>query len=230
MKQRRWIYTACGVLVPLLAVLIVTTAIRAQDVSVTPSAGPSGTLFTFVATGFANGERAGVWINAPADQVIPLYDTDGNELMPRANDAGEVTWTAALPPDAAPGFYAGVAQGTRSGTVRVVPFELTGSASSPSPATDASVSPAAGPAGTQFVFVARGFERNEQIGVWANAPDGTVIEIRDQFGRALSLFANVDGEARWVYMPPADFAPGPYTMVAQGTASNTQHIISFTIE
>jgi hypothetical protein len=89
---------------------------------VTPSAGPAGTRFHVVMTGYADEEQVSYWINLPNGEVIstePLGEEDeyGNTTRPlleRANGDGVVSIYWVSPKDLKPGIYSLVAHGLSS--------------------------------------------------------------------------------------------------------------------
>lgn len=111
-----------------------------------------------------------------------------------------------------------------------------------------SVTPDLGLAGSRLAFVATGFQgsaqdageansRGEQAAYWINAPDGSVISVetlteRDSEGhttRPLITTANTDGRVAFTWTAPKNLAPGAYSLVLQGLASQHMAQIGFVI-
>ncbi len=217
----------------LLGFVAVPSIASAQEANVEPNVGPSGTEFAFFATGFDENEQVGVWVNNPDGSVSEIIDDDGDVFVIFANDEGRADWFITFTgPD---GFYGMVARGVNSGYEIVIPFQLSSGADAPVPqppspdVLDANVEPNAGPAGTEFAFFAEGFEPGEQVGVWINAPDGSILSVFDENGDVLSLFANEDGRVDWSVTSPSEAPPGFYSMVATGLDSGNEVAIPFEI-
>jgi hypothetical protein len=87
--------------------------------NVVPPVGNPGTTFTFYAGGFTADERVGYWLNPPAGAVVAIDDQQHT-----ANSDGQfsVTWMA--PADVAPGTWQLVAQGTESGVLQIITFQI----------------------------------------------------------------------------------------------------------
>jgi hypothetical protein len=89
----------------------------------------------------------------------------------------------------------------------------------------ANVTPAVGPPGARFAFVAFGFNANERIGVWVNTPGGEAIAITvERLNQA-----DGDGRADWYWTAPADAQPGTWQLIARGLDSKVERVISFEI-
>jgi 5-hydroxyisourate hydrolase-like protein (transthyretin family) len=138
----------------------------------------------------------------------------------------------------------------RAGTVIVaalLALSLGGMAQAQTMSTG-SVTPAVGLAGSRLAFVATGFQgssqdadeqnsRGEQAAYWINAPDGSVISVetltqRDGEGHAtrpLIATANTDGRVSLSWTAPKSLAPGAYSLVIHGLASQHEARIGFTI-
>lgn len=87
------------------------------------------------------------------------------------------------------------------------------------------VTPASGPPGARFAFMATGFDSEERVAVWANMPDGAPMAIT-----AEELHnANSDGRADWYWTVPSDAAPGMWQMVAHGVDSNVERVMNFEV-
>jgi hypothetical protein len=87
--------------------------------NVVPTVGGAGSTFTFYANGFAAGERVGYWLNPPTGTVSVIDD-----LQHFANGDGQFSATWVAPSNVAPGIWQLVAQGTQSGVLQVVSFEI----------------------------------------------------------------------------------------------------------
>jgi hypothetical protein len=68
------------------------------------------------------------------------------------------------------------------------------------------------------------------VGVWINAPDGSVISLADSEGGTFVAKANDNGVASWTATLASGTPPGFYTMVAQGIDSGILHTIPFEIQ
>lgn len=87
--------------------------------NVIPPVGPAGSTFTFYANGFTADERVGYWLNPPAGAVVMIDDQ-----RHYANSDGQFSTTWATPSTVTPGSWQLVAQGTQSGVLVVIPFEV----------------------------------------------------------------------------------------------------------
>ncbi len=86
---------------------------------VVPPVGNLGSTFTFYATGFRAGERIGYWLNAPNGAVIPLDKGDHY-----ADSTGQFSLIWQAPVYVPTGTWQLVTQGTRSGIVQVLTFQI----------------------------------------------------------------------------------------------------------
>lgn len=89
---------------------------------------------------------------------------------------------------------------------------------------NALVYPLAGKPGDVFFFTAEGFEAGENVGVWANAPDGSVIGVDEQF------VADANGtldEAGLFLRTYAGYPTGVWSVVARGTKSEKEAVAYF---
>lgn len=186
--------------------------------NVTPGVGPAGARFAFFADGFDKNEQVGVWLNTPDGKVMDAKV----EQLNSANEDGRADWFWRAPTDAQLGTWQMVARGVDSEVQSVISFQI---ASGELPAQDANVTPNVGPAGARFAFFASGFDKNEEVGVWLNAPDGSVM---DADVEELDS-ANEDGRADWFWTAPTNAQPGMWQMVARGADSEVQSVISFEI-
>jgi hypothetical protein len=78
--------------------------------------------------------------------------------------------------------------------------------------------------GDEFDFYAEGFEDEERVGYWINAPDGSIISSDGYWADA-----NDDGRADWDWRAPANAMSGFYSMVARGESSFVEVVIPFQI-
>jgi hypothetical protein len=191
----------------------------AMQFGVNPQVGPPGARFAFVAFGFDDDERVGVWLNTPDGRAI---EADAEELN-SANDDGRADWYITMPADAQRGVWQAVARGIDSGVERVIPFEVRGDM--PAATMDSNVSPQVGPPGARFAFAAFGFDDDERVGVWLNAPDGRVVEADAEDLNS----ANGDGRADWYITMPADAQRGVWQAVARGIDSGVERVIPFEV-
>ncbi len=87
--------------------------------NVVPRMGSVGTNFTFYASGFTADERVGYWLNAPAGAVVAIDDQQHY-----ANSDGQFSTTWMTPAAVTPGTWQLVAQGTESGVLQVISFQI----------------------------------------------------------------------------------------------------------
>jgi hypothetical protein len=86
--------------------------------SVTPAAGPQGTVFTFHAIGYRDGEYVSYWITGPGNLVYEAFPLGATASW---DGSVRVSWS---PPYGAPaGTFVMTLQGVRSGVARGVAFE-----------------------------------------------------------------------------------------------------------
>jgi hypothetical protein len=89
---------------------------------------------------------------------------------------------------------------------------------------NAVVYPHAGKAGDMFLFTANGFNAGERVAVWANAPDGSVLGIDEQF--TADAQGTID-DSRLFLRTNASFPTGTWSMVAQGVKSGKTAVAYF---
>jgi len=90
-----------------------------QAPSAEPAVGSAGTTFAFAAYGFAPAERVGYWLNVPTGEIMGI--DDGQHF---ADSDGELNVNWLVPAGAAPGGWQLVAQGSQSGVLQIVAFEI----------------------------------------------------------------------------------------------------------
>jgi hypothetical protein len=246
-----------GSLLNLVVTPGISAAAESTQASVSPATGGPSTRFTFVADGFKgdpkdndddkhnDAELVSFWINTPDGHVIKAVrdgaDADDDDAsVVRASRAGqaELAWRA--PSDALAGKYTLVAHGIESGYEAVIPFRIEGSARGVQITEPATVTPAAGTAGTRFTFAIYGFSGEsdsadpELVSFWINTPDGHVIKaVRDgadaDDNDASVVRASDAGKAELTWQAPLDAAAGKYTLVAHGIETEREQVIAFEI-
>ena len=87
--------------------------------NVIPPVGSAGTTFTFYVSGFTAGERVGYWLNPPAGAAVTIDDQQHY-----ANSDGQFSATWMAPAVVTPGTWQLVAQGTESGVLQVISFQI----------------------------------------------------------------------------------------------------------
>lgn len=92
-----------------------------DNMYVTPSSGPPGTSFQFVATGFVANEGVALWIHRP-DGTYLTISADGRSVT--ANASGIANWRITARDDLVDGVYTMVAEGISSTQVRVKRFVI----------------------------------------------------------------------------------------------------------
>lgn len=216
-----------GVLLIALAVLAVGSAspTAAQsapgDSSVFPAAGPAGTRFGFIASGFQSRERVAVWLNTPDAQVVAVEA----EALRRATREGRVNWFWTAPTGARTGTYQMVAHGVRSGVERVITFTV-GAEAAPAaaPGERFNVHPGEGRPGALFLFFARGYTKGEPVALWVNRPDGRAVAVEAE------RLEVADDRLDMSWQAPPNAIPGQWEMVIQGRTSGAQTVIPFNIK
>lgn len=91
-------------------------------------------------------------------------------------------------------------------------------------AKSAFVYPLAGKPGDIFVFTAEGFKAGERVAVWANAPDGSVIGIDEQFPADSN--GTLDQTGLFIRTFPG-YPTGLWSMVAKGLDSEHESVAYF---
>jgi hypothetical protein len=193
------------------------------EISAYPTAGPAGTRFAFLASGFRSRERVAVWMNTPDGRVVTIEA----ESLRRATREGRVNWFWSAPEGTQPGFYQMVARGVLSGVERVVTFQIgePGAEAQPAaePAERANVYPGEGRPGTLFVFFAIGYAKGESVALWVNRPDGQAQAVEAER-------VQIDqGRLDFSWIAPGDAPRGNWEMVAVGRESGTQTVIPFVL-
>lgn len=194
------------------------------NATVTPPEGPRGTAFAFSASGFAAGERVGIWLTAPDQSTFGAdfqvtADADGS-----ITNAGVVLNTDASFPE---GVWAFSGQGVSSGNLAVGYFRISALSA---PVGDpnrlgqmihvdlprqglAFILPVAAPPGGDFLLFGGGFAPGEQVSAWVTSPDGTSMPIEP-------ARISKDGGVAEVLIPTVNLPEGVYTAVIQGRDSN----------
>lgn len=215
-----------GMLALLLALILVMAAVPtgAQPASVNPAAGGPGTRFEFFASGFAGDERVEYWLDMPDGRV----KGNAEDYWLVTDDAGRAEWSWRSPPGAVTGTWVMVARGRESGVTQSISFDIGAPSARPdTPAEPApapsNVEPNQGGPGTTFFFFASGFDDDEWVGYWLNAPDGSLVSSNDFGVHAYR------GRADWSWEAPTAPLRGTWQMVAQGQDSGTIHVITFDI-
>jgi hypothetical protein len=188
------------------------------DASVFPAAGPAGTRFSFIASGYRPRERVAVWMNTPDGRAVPVE----TESLGRATREGRANWAWESPEDARAGTYQMVARGVSSGVERVIAFQI-GVVSAPGPGERANVYPGEGRPGGLFLFYATGYWEGESIALWVNRPDGGVTAV------APERLEQQGGRADFSWQAPEDAPRGRWEMVVVGRESGVQNVIPFVI-
>jgi len=226
--------------------------------SVTPASGGANTRFIFVADGFQgdpeddtynSAEMVSFWINTPEGTTIGAVrdgavEEENNPTAVRASREGRVDYAWRASEGMTQGSYSMVAYGNLSGHTVVIPFRIEGNARGEVITAPASVTPAAGTAGTRFTFVIGGFKADqdddndynsaEKVVFWINMPNGQTEEAYcdgsdEEDANATVTQANTGGQVEWAWRAPANAAPGKYTLVAHGLDSEYEQVIPFEI-
>lgn len=187
--------------------------------SVTPSSGPRGTTFIFVAGGFKPGEQVGPWIVRPDGGTLSLPD-EAQSVDLYADPNGFVSWNWTAPADAPTGTWSSQARGISSNRLVTIPFVVQEPAA---PAPPESVTPASGPPGTVFTFVAGGFIVGEEVGSWLNPPGGGNQDATSY------MIADQSGVVTWTWASPGDAAGGTWRMIARGDTSGREVVFNVDI-
>jgi hypothetical protein len=187
-----------------------------EQSNVFPAVGAPGARFTFIASGFKPQERVAVWINTPDRRVI----TDGLENLEKATRDGRVTWSWSAPEDGPLGVWQMVAHGIASNHEQVLSLELR--ENQPPPSAN-NVDRRDGHPGTLFTFYASGFLLDEDVNVWANAPDGTAVPI--ELNQKRLYLGRLD--ASWT--APLNAQLGHWQIVVHGVDSGITHILDIQI-
>jgi hypothetical protein len=158
--------------------------------------------------------RMEYWPDQPAGQRVLL------SLLGRRFAPPELT--APLAPNAPPpalGAPAATPTATRPPTSPVGGPSLVRPVLPPS--KNARVLPQAGQPGEQFFFAAIGFRAGEQVGIWLNSPDGSIIGARFQ---AKADSRGTINDAGISFTTDADSPLGIWSFVAQGVDSGKQAV------
>jgi Large extracellular alpha-helical protein len=199
-----------ALLVAAFAFVVPPTASAASG-TVEPANGVAGTTFTFTVSGFTPGERLGVWLTDPIQEVIPL---DKEQYF--ADENGNSSWQWTVPQNPERGNWRMTAQGTSSKLIVAMNFMVG------LPPASSSVEPPQGGPGTTFHFTASGYTPRERTGVWLNSPTREVLELGQ--GRV-----DDNGVTTWDWTAPANAAGGTWRLVMQGNNSRAVNTIAFEV-
>jgi hypothetical protein len=191
--------------------------------NVQPAVGAPGTAFAFFAQGFKRKERVGFWMIDPNGRV---YSNDV-EYAARANNEGRADWLWGSPVDATPGLWRSIAQGAKSGTERIIFFEIVPPNEVPPDSAnpdDRGVEPEVAEENDTFTFFATGYAPREEVKFWAIAPDGDTIS-----QNGYKKDANDDGRVDFSWKAPRHALPGEWKMVIFGSQSEITKVIFFRI-
>jgi hypothetical protein len=192
-----------------------------QPFNVVPSSGDAGTVFRFYAAGYNAGEYVDVQVHGPGGTVVQMGDTSLVVSEPASAD-GRIDGSWASPAGAAPGAWQIIARGAASGVTQTIAIAI-GAPTQGRAQLD--VSPAEGAPGQRFVFSATGFAPEEEISIWLNRPDGSVVAAEiEGIARAAP-----DGRAGWTWVAPAEGPLGNWQMVAHGRTSNVEVVAPFVL-
>jgi hypothetical protein len=145
------------------------------------------------------------WPDLPAGQRV-LLSTLGRQLAPKE-------LTPPLAPDAPPPTPAPAPAAPPALQRPLVPASK-----------DGIVVPQAGQPGQSFVFVAVGFEPQEQVSIWLNQPDGAILSASFQ------ATADSAGEIEPIQFTSSAESPlGVWSFVAHGVASNHEAVGYFLV-
>jgi hypothetical protein len=209
----------------MLALLLPTSMLAApatQTDTVQPPAGPVGTRFVFITSGFKPNERLSAWMNAPDGSVV----SDRAGVPERALSDGSVTWNWVAPDSSRTGFWQIVVHGLASGTERVLTFQIT-APEQPAQTTAYNITPAVGSAGTIFRFYATGFTPGERVDTYALTPNQ--VEFRDNF--IIRGSPGTDGRLDGSWTAPLNVPSyGTWQIVMSGRTSGVKQTIPFQIE
>lgn len=206
------------------------------NASVTPESGTPGTVFSFDAWNFQAGEPVGIWITAP-DQ-----STFGADFQVNADNQGSIGYAGVdlqTTQDFGDGIWSFNAQGVRSGTQAIGYFRISRSGGGTAGVGDpnrlgvilhdqlttvgeAFILPVAAPAGTPFIFLAGGFDDDEDVSSWITNPAGQSTPVDE------ALITNDQGIVE-VDFSSAGFGGGIHNAVAQGRSSENLGAAAFKI-
>ncbi|HWQ11226.1 MAG TPA: hypothetical protein VNL77_00415 [Roseiflexaceae bacterium] len=206
-----------------LLVALAASPASAQDApgaaSVFPQAGPAGTRFSFIASGYRPRERVAVWLNTPDGRALPV---EVESLRPATRE-GRANWIWQSPGDAQEGTYQMVAHGVSSGVEHVLTFRI-GAVSAPEASERANVHPGVGRPGGLFLFFATGYHGGEGLAFWVNRPDGAAVAVVPE------RLAQHRGRVDFSWLAPQDAPRGRWEMVVAGRESGVQNVIPFVIQ
>lgn len=202
---------------------------ESKNAQVVPQAGQPGTVFVFVAGGFAANEQVSLWVNRPDDAVV------GASFRLSADDTGLISPVQFAPATDAPlGVWSFVAHGISSKREAVGYFLLIGGsigqvAPGPGvpPNVDARADPVAGPPGTIFFFDAYGFRSGEDVQISVTRSDG------QKQPASFAVKADTSGSIRYAgiyYTTGLDYPMGLYTFAARGVTSNKTSTAYFVLK
>jgi hypothetical protein len=215
----------------------------AVSASVTPRCGPVGTVFEIQAFGFKPGEAISFWLTTPQGQVAgtPAPLDIGNHPG-GFQDEFDSSFLAQFGSQVY-GIWAITYQGADSNHQSIVWFKITqpgggGGAATPTPVPgggggvpagceasnnrDATVNPAAGPAGTRFAISVFNFQANEDASYWFTDPQQRVI------GSEQTIQIGPNGSVNLTFNSTG-LPTGHYALTVHGRSSGHESIANFCI-
>jgi hypothetical protein len=203
----------------------ITAPANGPTISVNPTSGGPGTVFSFRATGYNDGieiDKINTWLEDPNGRRL-----DGPAGL-EADRSGVVAFDWVAPADVAAGTWTMFVRGEDTELLQQINFTIVRDTPAPT-GPPASVAPERGGPGTTFTFKAGGYKRDERVGYWLNTPDGTIV----RFDRELT--GDRDGFVTVTWTAPSNAQRGTYIMAFRSSNSDrnpndVSHQIRFVVE
>ncbi len=211
------IFSLFFVAVAMFAALVTAAPAAAAAISAEPTYGNFDTTFALSASGFQYNEIVDTWVS------LPKLDTVATGTL-RADANGRVKWSFKPKTSYGGGEYIAVAHGRVSGEVFVKFNVVSPPQEKPSNNNnnDSTTNPVPIPTLSERTaqFSAQGYTPGENVGVWYNLPNGTVVSYN-------TFTADAWGNLQFPFVVSQGWMFGGYQVVGRGWQSKHTEYITF---
>jgi hypothetical protein len=204
--------------VAMFAAIVPATPAAAAVISAEPTFGNFDTTFSLFASGFQSNEIVDTWVSLPNRNTVSTGAL-------RANENGTVKWAFTPNTSYGGGEYIAVAHGRVSGEVFVKFNVVAPPKEKPSDNNnnnDSTNNPVPIPTLSERTaqFSAQGYAPGENVGVWYNLPNGSVVAYK-------TLTADAWGNLQFPFVVSQGWMFGGYQVVGRGWQSKHTEYITF---